>query len=120
MSGGTFNYSQHVIRDIAEDIEHRLNRQGKEISKDRLWLSDDYYEKYPEEKFYEIYSKEVQEAMIKAVYVLKKAYIYAHRVDWFLAADDGEESFIKRLNKELQELENSEKLKPKSQKEGSV
>jgi hypothetical protein len=32
---------------------------------------------------------------------LKAGYIYAHRIDWLLSGDDGEESFNKRLTEEL-------------------
>jgi len=39
-----------------------------------------------------------------AIECLKKAYVYAHRVDWFLAGDDGEESFIERLKSDLSKL----------------
>ena len=37
--------------------------------------------------------------------MLKKAYIYAQRVDWLLSGDDGNESFIERLTEELNKLE---------------
>ena len=40
----------------------------------------------------------------RAVYVLRMAYIYARRVDWLLAGDDGEDSFVERLQMELSEL----------------
>ena len=39
-----------------------------------------------------------------AIECLKKAYVYAHRVDYFLAGDDGSESFINRLDTELDKL----------------
>ena len=32
------------------------------------------------------------------------AYIYAQRVDWMLSGDDGEDSLVERLEKELEEL----------------
>jgi len=33
--------------------------------------------------------------------VLRKAAIYAQRIDWLLSGDDGEESFLERLKEEL-------------------
>ncbi len=37
--------------------------------------------------------------------MLRKAEIYAQRIDWYLAGDDGEESFMERLKDELDALE---------------
>jgi hypothetical protein len=42
--------------------------------------------------------------MEEAVKVLKIAQVYAHRVDWFLCGDDGEESFLRRLDEDLEKL----------------
>ena len=41
-----------------------------------------------------------------ALAILKKAYVYAQRIDWLLSDDDGEESFHKRLKEELDNLKN--------------
>jgi hypothetical protein len=89
MSGGTFGYFQHNIRDIYEKIESHLEVQGKET---------EFGGEYP------IYEQQVLKHLQDAIECLKKAYVYAHRVDWFLAGDDGNENFIKRLNEELNEL----------------
>lgn len=42
--------------------------------------------------------------MRDGVEALKTAYVYAQRIDWFLSGDDGEESFVSRLNDELEKL----------------
>lgn len=105
MSGGKFNYSQCHITNIAEQIEHELEKQGKEKSKEELWGTKDYYKEYPEEMYHPIYPEKVQEELENAVYILKKAAIYAQRVDWYLSGDDGDESFLKRLKTELEMLE---------------
>jgi hypothetical protein len=42
--------------------------------------------------------------MEEAVKVLKIAQVYAQRVDWFLSGDDGEESFLRRLDEDLENL----------------
>jgi hypothetical protein len=42
--------------------------------------------------------------MKEGIEVLKRAQIYAQRIDWLLSGDDGEESFLKRLEKDLNEL----------------
>ena len=61
MSGGYFDYNQYRINDIADSIERKLNRQGKEKPKDELYGDKEYYEKYPDEKYYYTYPKIVQE-----------------------------------------------------------
>ena len=43
--------------------------------------------------------------MKEAVRALKIAQVYAQRVDWLLSGDDGEESFLSRLEEELKKLE---------------
>lgn len=104
MSGGHFAYKQYQIAEIADSIERELSRQGKEKPEDELYGDREYYEKYPEERFYYTYSEIVQEKMKEAVKQLKIAAIYAQRVDWFISGDDGEESFIARLSEDLNAL----------------
>lgn len=104
MSGGHFEHNQYHINDIADTIERDLNKQGKPKSKNELWNTDEYYVKYPEEKFHHTYPEKVQEKMLEAIKALKIAGIYAHRVDWFLSGDDGEESFLKRLELDLSDV----------------
>lgn len=77
MSGGHFNYDQRRILYIIEDIEDALQ-----------------YENNPE----------VLQRLKEAIEALKKAYVYAQRIDWYFSGDDGEESFLRRLNEELNEL----------------
>jgi len=91
MSGGTFDYSQYRIIDIIETIQSHINRQGEKI---------DY--QYGDE--HQIFQPEVLKRLQDAIECLKKAYVYAQRVDRFLAGDDGDETFIWRLDKELKEL----------------
>lgn len=101
MSGGYFNHNQYQIDEIVDIIERKLNRQGKKKFKNELYGSDEYYKKYPEEKFHIIYSEIVQEKMREAIKQLKIASVYVKRIDWFLSGDDGEESFLKRLQDDL-------------------
>lgn len=105
MSGGSFDYKQFWITEIAEQIEVELNRQGKEKSKEELWMSQDYYEKYPEERFNHIYPEDIQEEFKKAIKLLRKASVYVQRIDYLFAGDDGEDSFRERLKEELSKLE---------------
>ena len=47
--------------------------------------------------------------MKKAIIILRKAYIYARRIDWLVSGDDGDNDFKERLKEELKEL--NEKIK---------
>lgn len=108
MSGGAFDYNQYKIGDIADDIEKVIERNGREKTKEELkaedWHQPDWYEKYPEDKFYPEYPDEIIEEFKRAVHILRTAQIYAHRVDWFLSGDDGDENFLKRLKEDLENL----------------
>ena len=53
----------------------------------------------------EVEDPEVLEEFKKGLEILKKAAIYAQRIDWLLSGDDGENSFKRRLKEELDELE---------------
>jgi hypothetical protein len=50
------------------------------------------------------YSDEVIMKFKEGIEALKKAYVYAQRIDWLLSGDDGEESFLRRLEEDLEEL----------------
>jgi hypothetical protein len=108
MSGGAFEYNQYKIGYIADEIEQYIRNNGKEKTKQELkdegWRDSDWYEKYPEDKFHYKHPEEVIEAFKKAVDALRIAQIYAHRIDWFMSGDDGEESFIERLKEDLDKL----------------
>jgi len=90
MSGGTFEYTQYTIKSMAEDIEDLIKNKG-------VYISDE--ETYD----YELSDETLQEFQ-NAVDILNKAYVYAQRIDWLLAGDDGEETFHKRLKEDLEEL----------------
>jgi hypothetical protein len=46
-------------------------------------------------------SPEVIAEINKAIVFLKLANIYTHRIDYLLSGDDGEESFFKRIEEDL-------------------
>ena len=108
MSGGAFNYDQYKIGYMVDQIEEIVVKNGVEKTPEELknegWRDPDWYEKYPEDKYHYQYPDEVIEKMKEGIKVLKKAQIYAHRIDWLLSGDDGEESFLRRLEEELNEL----------------
>lgn len=98
MSGGTFNYTQYAISNIIDTIEDIIEKNGKNISKeDRcIWDSEDSkYSNYPED---------IIEEFKNGVKYLKIAQVYAQRIDWLVACDDGEDSFRKRLKEDLKKI----------------
>ena len=110
MSGGTFDYNQYRIRDIANRVEQEISKSGtpkteREL-KDEGWFRDrEWYEKYPEDLNHYKYPDEVIEEFKKGYEMFRKAEIYAQRMDWLFAGDDGNESFLQRLKGELLHLE---------------
>ena len=108
ISGGAFDYNQYKIGYIADQIEETVIKNGAEKTPEEIkndWHNDEWYEKYPEDKFHYKYPDEVIEKMKEAVKALKIAQVYAQRVDWLFSGDDGEESFLSRLEEELKKLE---------------
>ena len=108
MSGGAFDYNQYKIGYIIEEIEEVINDNGRKKTKEELkqevWRDPNWYKKYPEDLFHYKYSDEVIDKMKEGIEVLKRAQIYAQRIDWLLSGDDGEESFLRRLEEDLNDL----------------
>ena len=105
MSGGRFSYDEYKIGYIADAIEYEIEKSGRPKTKEELkeesWRDPDWYRRYPEELNHYKYSDEVIEKFKEGVELLRKAQIYAHRIDYLLSSDDGEESFLRRLEEEL-------------------
>ena len=118
MSGGHFGYYQWQINDIVNSIEeylygYSLDKENIEYYIKNHWLDEEEKE-YIKKNKHTIpnsygYSKETIKEFKKGLAILKKAYIYAQRIDWLLSDDDGEESFHKRLKEELDNLKNKKK-----------
>jgi hypothetical protein len=109
MSGGTFDYNQYKIRYIANDIEQEIAKSGKpktprELKDESGWRNREWYKKYPEDLNHHKYPDEVIAEFKNAYEALRKAEIYAQRIDWLLAGDDGEESFLERLKEDMEVL----------------
>jgi hypothetical protein len=85
MSGGYFNYKQHLIHDVAQELAEVIRG----------------YEEYGFE------DPETLEEFKTGYGLLLRAYIYAHRIDYLLSGDDGEETFHRRLQGDLEEIQDS-------------
>ena len=81
MSGGHFNYAQYKIGDIADSIEQLIFDD-----------SEDSDGRYTDETISEFRT---------ALRLLRRAQIYAQRIDWLVSCDDGEDTFRKRLALDL-------------------
>lgn len=94
MSGGYFEYNQYKIYQIAEDLETVILNNGKKRIKRESW----------EDEYHREYSDEVIAKFKEGLELLKKAHIYAHRIDYLLSDDYGEETFLERLESDLSKL----------------
>jgi hypothetical protein len=92
MSGGYFNYNQYLILDIIEKIE-KIVYQNDDTSLNE-WSN-------PRGRGY---TQETIKEFQNGINLLRKAQIYAQRIDWLLSCDDCEEGFHKCLARDLEEL----------------
>lgn len=93
MSGGHFDYDQYKISQIADMIEQLI------ISNDDQTLNE-----WGSPKGHG-YPPEVIEQFKNGLDTMRRAFVYAQRIDWLVCGDDDPESFLVRLNQELQEPE---------------
>ena len=109
MSGGHWDYIQYRFTDVVDDIEKLIEKNGKlkseEYLKEERWHDDDWYEKYPEDRYHYEYPQEVLEEFKKGIEIIKQAQVYMHRFDWLISGDDGEESFLRIIKEDLKKLQ---------------
>ena len=89
MSGGRFGYSQHRLAVMVEEIEMVIQNNGV---KDEWGYADNF-------------SEETLQEFRNGIMALKRAYVYAQRIDWLVSGDDSEPYFHTRLQQELKELD---------------
>ena len=93
MSGGHFNYVQHKIEEIAEDIEQIiLSNNSTEV------------DQYGYRLGYRFTQGTIAEFQ-KTVSLLRQVRIYVQRIDWLVSGDDGEGNFHRRLMQDLSDAE---------------
>ena len=95
MSGGFFQYQQFRLGEIQDGIERVIAKNVDGETSRRLDEEGEWHYSFSEETLNEFRN---------GIQALKKAFVYAHRIDWLLSGDDGEETFHERLKKELEEL----------------
>ncbi len=89
MSGGHFDYQQYRLHDIATMIDELV------ASND-----DDTIDEFGNRRG-RGYSLSTLMRFKIASHALKKAATMAQRIDWLVSGDDGEESFLRRWNEEV-------------------
>lgn len=114
MSGGHFEYKQYTIEDIADSIEdylygHELDETEVKDYINDLYIDDDKEADYVREHHRTLpnrhgYRFATLQQLKRAVRSLRKAAVYAQRVDWLLSGDDSEETFMQRLFTDLKDI----------------
>lgn len=118
MSGGYFDYKQFHINEIAEQLENYI--YGRTIEDDEMpYIKADYEKGWYHDEEYDFivknkrtlpnefeFSEDTMNELKKGLNIIKLASIYAHRIDWLLEGDDGEETFKERLKEEINKLNN--------------
>lgn len=91
MSGGRFDYIERRIPYIAESIQAEIDSNNTKLEG---FFSEPEWNG-------ERYTKETIKEFKNGIEALRKAYVYARRIDYLLSGDDGEDDFHKRLKEEL-------------------
>lgn len=79
MSGGHFNYIQHRLSEVIEEIQELIDSEE--------------------------YSSEVVDKMREGLRSVELAQCFITRIDWLASDDDdGEETFLKRLDSDLDKI----------------
>ena len=109
MSGGHFDYWQHHINSIAEEVKDVIVKNMVEVPKceHTCWDYDENGNLHDWAKYHYCYKPETIEKFKEGYKKLMEAYVYAQRIDWLLSGDDGEDEFLKRLKEDLEEVENN-------------
>ena len=96
MSGGHFDYKQYDIDHIADSLEDELYvKEEDEFGYRRVGHAVDD----PDNETKDI--RRMRKHVIAGVELLRMASAVAHRFDWYISGDDGEDSFYERLEHDL-------------------
>lgn len=99
MSGGCMDHAYSRIYQAAMDVKEYLYDAEKSHPSDYEFDSGRAYMS-PEDL-----RKKVIQYMMNAYVALRVAEVYARRVEWLKSGDDGFDSFIERMDEDLEELE---------------
>ena len=90
MSGGHFDYVQHKVGDVYEEVQQMAKDKGVYSIEwaDSSWEYGD--------RVLQPFQADTVKRLARASEVLLAASKMIQRIDWFLSGDDGEESFNRR------------------------
>ena len=80
------DHKQYEIGRIADEVEERILKRNRFDGSDPI-------------------RPDVLEKMREGAVALRRAAIYAQRIDWLLSGDDGEDTFLERLRRDLERME---------------
>lgn len=101
---------RHLKKDKAYKFVREYEKNERRIAEfmegeEMIEVRETKYQEYEDGEYYSEYTDETIQIFKDAVKILRKAAIYAQRIDWLLSGDDGEESLKERLEEELKKLE---------------
>lgn len=98
----TLGEAKEHFKSLGYRIDKKTDKEFEAVSGDFVLLveEDMYSDYYPD------YTAETIKELRRGVEVLKKASVYAQRIDWLLSGDDDEKSFHRRLKEDLDNLNN--------------
>lgn len=85
MSGGHFDYVQHNLDDVVEEMNRLIYKNSS-----------------PNEYGYaNNFSQETLNEFVNTIRAVKLARVYVQRVDWLVSGDDGENTFHEKLKEDI-------------------
>lgn len=93
MSGGHFDYKEFWLGEIADSVEDLIK------SNDDTTLDDFGYERG------RFYSHKTLQHFQEAVNMLRTAYVYIKAIDYLVSCDDGEDTFLDKIEDFLDNVE---------------
>jgi hypothetical protein len=91
MSGGHFEYRNYLLDELADEVERLIAQNGREEN------DGGYKWKRPE------YDQDTLDKFRLTAETLRKGSKMLKRVDWLASGDDGEETFKRRWEEEINE-----------------
>lgn len=95
LSGGFFEYRQFLLEDMAGEIDKLIARNGAPTE-----YEDAFDLRYLPSRHYE-YPADILARFRESAHELRRVGEMAHRVDWLVSGDDGEDTFRERWSDEV-------------------
>ncbi len=99
MSGGAFDYKQHTLQDLIDDMNTLIERLDKEPIDSFECNSLKNFVKNPDD---------LKNKIRENIGYLKRAFLFTNSLDWLISGDDGEEKFYEKLDVEMKKIEYDE------------